>query len=322
MNRRSFVHSLSSAALVGAFHVPCDGGTGGRPSGALSPDTDSTVVIVRRVGLSQLKGDGRTGAYRTLLEEAFSTLGKTSLAQRVSGRNTIGLKANCLAGRPLSPSPELAQALSGMLRDVGVREVTVWERTMRELTRAGFTARGSFTIIGTDAVGYGRTIYESGDVGSLLSNALLNSDGLVSVGMLKDHDLAGISCVLKNLYGTIHNPNKYHDYNCNPYVAHVASLPPIRERLVLSVLDCATAQCHGGPSYKPAWAWPFDGILVSFDPVAADRIAADLIEDQRAIRELPTLEADRRPPRWIETAGLMGLGEHRRDAITVREVIV
>ena len=42
-------------------------------------------------------------------------------------------------------------------------------------------------------------------------------------GVVKDHDLAGVSAGLKNWYGVIHNPNKYHDSCCDPYVADVVA---------------------------------------------------------------------------------------------------
>ncbi|MCU0612354.1 MAG: DUF362 domain-containing protein [Candidatus Eisenbacteria bacterium] len=320
MNRRSFVRSLSAATAVGLFNAPCRGEAEKRPPTA-SDGPPSRVVIVRRPGLSELTGKAKADAYQAALSAALSALGPDSSAHALAGRRTVGLKLNCLAGRPLSPCQELAEALASLLRDSGAREVTAWERSRRELTRAGFGTGGAgFATTATDAVGYSRELFEQGAVGSLVSSALLHTDALVSVGVIKDHDLSGISCSLKNLYGVIHNPNKYHGNNCDPYVAEVAMLAPVRERLCLTVLDGAVAQCHGGPSYKPAWAWNFDGVLVSRDPVAADRIGHEMIEARRAARGLPSLAEANRRPSWIETAGRMGVGEHRRDAIEVREV--
>ena len=52
--------------------------------------------------------------------------------------------------------------------------------------------------------------------------------------LLKDHDGAGVSIALKNMYGVIHNPNKYHPNGCNPYVADVNMLPDIRTKMRLA----------------------------------------------------------------------------------------
>lgn len=319
MNRRSFIRSLGAATAVGLIDAPCRGGVEGRPPSR--PATQGEVSVVRRPGLSLLDGVARAKEYGRALSAAFSSLGDETLVRALDGRRTVSMKLNCLAGRPLSPCPELVGALASLLRDAGARMVVAWERSRRELARAGFSGAGpSYSVVASDAVGYSRRLYEQGNVGSLVSNALLDSDALVSVGVIKDHDLAGISSSLKNLYGLIHNPNKYHASNCDPFVAEVASLAPVKERLCLTVLDGAIAQCHGGPSYKPAWAWALDAIVVSVDPVAADVIAAEIISSQRALRGLPTLAEAGRPPSWIATAGRMGLGEHRRDAIRVHEV--
>src|SRR5208283_4390145 len=75
---------------------------------------------------------------------------------------------------------------------------------------------------------------------------------------------------LKNLFGAIHNPNKYHLNVGDPYVADVNMLPPIRQKVRLHICDATTAQYEGGPSYMPQWTWPCNSLLVSRDPVALD----------------------------------------------------
>jgi uncharacterized protein (DUF362 family) len=259
-----------------------------------------------------------------MLERAFGVFGDARLQQALGGRKQVGLKLNCLAGKPLSPHAELVSSLARLLRDAGAVQVLAWERSMRELERAGFSASGDreYGIVATDGkgVGYDRRIYESGNVGSLVSNALLDSSALVSMGVVKDHDLSGISCSLKNLYGVIHNPNKYHDNGCDPFVAQVAALEPVRERLFLTVLDGTIAQCHGGPAYRAAWSWPLDSIVVSFDSVAIDRVMLRVIDDERRRRGLRPLAEESRNPSWIDTASQMGLGSGKLEGIDLREV--
>lgn len=291
-----------------------------------SSATGSTVVWVRKAGLSKLLGDSRRRAYTSMLERAFAVFGDNCLRQALGGRTRLGLKLNCLAGKPLSPHPDVVFSVAQLLRDAGAKHVVAWERSMRELVGAGFSSNGDrgYDVTATDekGVGYNRRIYESGEVGSLVSNALLESSALVNVGVVKDHDLSGISCSLKNLYGVIHNPNKYHDTGCDPFVAEVAALEPVRERLFLTVLDGAIAQSHGGPAYRAAWAWPLDSVIVSFDPVAIDRVALRIIEDERRRRSLRPLEEESRYPKWINSASIMGLGESALERIDLREVLV
>jgi uncharacterized protein (DUF362 family) len=241
----------------------------------------------------------------------------------------VGIKLNCLAGPLLSPRPALVEAIVEGLGTAGVppENIVVWERSDRELERCGFTvnARGSGPrVYGTDnraAGGYENRIRTSGSVGSCFSRILTEQcDLLINVGVLKDHDLAGVSVGLKNLYGLIHNPNKYHDNACDPYVAELAAHPLLRRRLRLSICDATTAQCQGGPAWQAGWAWNYGGLLAARDPVALDRVGARLIEERRAARGLPTLAEAGRAPAWIATAGRLGLGEPALEKIRIMEV--
>jgi uncharacterized protein (DUF362 family) len=125
---------------------------------------------------------------------------------------------------------------------------------------------------------------------------------------LKDHDLCGVSLSLKNFYGAIHNPNKYHDHGCDPYIADVNAHPYIKDKLRLVICDGLIGQCNGGPGYKPQWAWPYSGLLLSRDPVAIDRTGCHIIEEQRKATGLQSLAAAGRPAKHIQTAAQRGLG--------------
>jgi len=120
--------------------------------------------------------------------------------------------------------------------------------------------------------------------------------------VLKDHDGAGVSMALKNMYGVIHNPNKYHPNGCNPYVADVNMLPEIRTKTCLHICDAITACYEGGPGFKPEFSWKYNGLIVSQDPVALDYTGWQIIERKRAENKLKTLEAEKRAPQYIATA--------------------
>jgi uncharacterized protein (DUF362 family) len=241
--------------------------------------------------------------------------------------DTVAVKINGLAAGRLSPRKELVWAIVAGLRAAGVPDgrIIIWERTTRELERSGFprqTEPDAVRVYGTDALrggGYGSEIESCGAVGSFVSEVLTrHATALVNVGVLKDHDLAGVSAGMKNLYGTIHNPNRYHDHACDPYVAQVTALPSLRTKLRLTVIDAVLAQAQGGPAYAPAWIWPCDRLIAGVDPVAVDQAAWDLIEAERAARGLPRLAEEQREPAWIATAARMGLG--RRASLDVREI--
>jgi uncharacterized protein (DUF362 family) len=241
----------------------------------------------------------------------------------------VAIKINCLAGAHLAPRPAVVDAIVRGLAAAGVREeaIVLFDRTSRELERAGYpvrTASGALRCFGTDALkggGYGTEILEHRSIGSLFTRILTeHATALVNVGVCKDHDLAGVSAGGKNLYGLVHNPNRYHANACDPYVADLLDHPAVRSKLRLTVIDAGTAQCHGGPAYNPAYTFRPGRIWLSRDPVAADRIAWEVIEAERARQGLPSLAEEKREPMWIARAGALGLGEAARERIELREV--
>ena len=229
----------------------------------------------------------------------------------------VGIKLNCLAGKRFSPHTEIIEAIIKGIKSAGVREknIIIFERFNRELEVAGFNIRkrnSGFKCFGTDELpsgGYDSQPQVIGSVGSCFRQIVSSyCTAIVNVPILKDHDLAGVSIGMKNFYGIIHNPNKYHDGNCNPYVADLNSHPFIKDKLRLIVCDALKAQYHGGPAFKPQWSWDFRGILVSTDPVALDRIGADIIEKKRREVNMLSLKEAGREPKYIKTAANLGLG--------------
>jgi uncharacterized protein (DUF362 family) len=211
----------------------------------------------------------------------------------------------------------------GLGRSLGGAELApertiVWDRADRELERAGYTLRkggSGVRCYGTDGVtGFGRHGYDtvvatSGAIGSLYSRIVTEQcDALVSVPVLKDHNLAGLTCALKNFFGAIHNPNKYHDDGCAPFVADVCAHEHIRNRLRLALCDATQPQYNGGPPRRPRWQWPYGGIILSTDAVALDRVALAVLERKRAAAGLKPLAAEQRPVRYLEHAAARNLG--------------
>jgi uncharacterized protein (DUF362 family) len=231
-----------------------------------------------------------------------------------SPSDVVGVKLNCLGGRRLSPRPQVVFALVDRLVAGGVarRNIILFERSDRELDRAGFGISRDGDgprCFGTEK-DWDRRPSVSGSIGSCYARVVSETcTALVGFGVVKDHDLAGVSASLKNWYGVIHNPNKYHDNQCDPYVADVVRHPLIRDKLRLTVLDGVTAQCHGGPAYRASEAFALGRVAASVDPVAADLWAWRVIDRERVRRGMPTLEAAGRPPRFIATAAGYGLGE-------------
>ncbi len=315
--RRRFL-GQAGAAVASAW-LPCSkwlAAASAEPAQALS-----RVVIGRDDALTRGKLEEHGELLRKLLDASMQKLAKTSDAaaawrQVFKPGDRIGIKVNTLG---LSTNPAVVEAIVAGLRqaEVPAEDILIWDRFDVELEQAGFklnkSSRG-VRCLGTDAEqvggGYEEGIETSGEIGSSFSRLVAKEiDTHICVPVLKDHNLAGVSLGMKNFYGAIHNPNKYHDDNCDPFVVDVVSHRYIRPKWKLTVCDATLAQYHGGPSRHPGYAWPFGGLIVSTDFVAADAIAADFLEAERRAKGLKSLAEENRPAKHIATAGRRGLGQ-------------
>ena len=221
---------------------------------------------------------------------------------------TVGLKVNCLSGKGNSTSVALVEAVSERLQQAGIGQdkIIIWDRLNEDLESAGFrpSARsGRIRYMGNDVLGYESDLTVYGSAGSLLAKTLTQlCDAVINLPVLKDHGIVGVTMALKNMFGAIHNPNKYHTNAGDPYVADVNAMPEIRSKVRLTICDAVTAQYEGGPTYMPQWTWAFNGLMVAQDPVALDTVAWQIIEQKRAAIGMKPLKAMNREPRYIATA--------------------
>ncbi len=306
LTRRELALMLGAGAIAGTTRA-----------GESAPVVLPGVVGVAEAGARHGQPLSREQAGRAVAGAMAAAVGVESgtkaAASLFAPGDTVGIKVNCLAGKALSPRVELVEALVDLLAGVGVdrRKIIVFERSSRELEGAGFKIHRQgppYRCMGTDN-DYDRLPSSSGAIGSCFARFVSTEcTALVSFGVVKDHDLAGVSAGMKNWYGVIHNPNKYHQNGCDPYITDVARHPFIRDKLRLTVLDGVVAQCHGGPAYRPGATFELGLVAASTDPVAADLWAWQMIEAERRRRGMPTLEEAGRPVRFLATSAERGLG--------------
>ena len=277
-------------------------------------------VAVIRFSRENAAGPLTEKEYSILLEAGLRIInGRATAAETVRllmPSGVVGMKTNCLTGKLNSTPPALVDALSKLLVGGGIDEnnIVVWERTNRELESAGFKLNASSfgrRCIGTDTggYGYGTDFATSGEVNTLISR-ILNGviDHNINLPVLKDHSIAGLSGCLKNMFGAIHNPNKFHDNNCDPFAADVSNLAPIKRRHRLGVIDAVRVQYNNGPGFDSRHLIYYDGIIMSEDPVAADRVGLEILEHCRAVNNLPPLEKTGRPVKYLKSAEERGVG--------------
>ncbi len=311
--RRDFLRNCALGALaVGASRYTfADGKV--NPSSATA--SKSKVVIARDPSLYATSAAPDSARVQKLLDQAMQNFFQASDAvspwkKIVRPGEVVGLKVNTIAGPGLSTHPALVAAICERLQQAGVKagNIVVWDRTANELDRAGFNLsdradRIRFVATDSRQVGYDDTVFTAGSVQTRLSNLLTRTcDCMINVPILKNHEMAGVTLALKNMYGVNDNPNKFHSNNCCPGVADLNLLSPIRGKFRFVVADAMTACFAGGPGYKPQYAWKYNGLMVASDPVAIDYTAWQIIEKKRAERGLNTLAQAGMPPNYVAVA--------------------
>jgi uncharacterized protein (DUF362 family) len=230
--------------------------------------------------------------------------------------DVIGLKVNCLSGQHGSTHKVLVEAVIEKLRKAGVPagHIIIWDRLNEDLESAGYRLnwknKNKILCFGNDVAGYDNELYINASIGSLITRTLTQiCTATINLPVLKDHGIAGVTLSMKNFFGAIHNPNKYHDKVGNPYVADLYELDLIRRKNRLTICDALEAQYEGGPPFKPQWSWPLNSLLLAIDGVAMDRVGWEIIEKKRKEMGYPSLKQIGRNPDYILTAGKKNLGQ-------------
>jgi uncharacterized protein (DUF362 family) len=278
----------------------------------------ATVTIIKRPDVYSTSGDVSLPVLKQMIDAGIiriTGIPDVNKAWRSIFKpdETIGIKVNAVGGRNICTHYEAAYAVADSLVNAGCKpyRIIIWDRLTDELRRGGYTinrADNAVRCFGTDG-DYEPEPEASGSIGSCFSSIISRQcDALISMPVLKDHDLSGVSINLKNFYGAIHNPNKYHDNGCDPYLADLNAHPYIKNKLRLIICDGLTALYNGGPAFKPQWAWKYNSLLFSRDPVAIDQVGYQIIDEQRKSNGLQSLSETGRFPKHIQTAARLNLG--------------
>jgi len=172
---------------------------------------------------------------------------------------------------------------------------------------AGFpvsSRKDRIRYIGNDAAGYETDLAIYGSVGkSPLHHPHPNLRRRRQPAGPQDHGIVGVTMALKNLFGAINNPTS------------TTPMPAILRRRcqhapAQSARRSAVTICDpSAPQYERAFLicasgpWPFNGLIVSRDPVALDYTGWQIIEQKRA----------EKAPAVTECQARTGLHRHRRD---------
>jgi hypothetical protein len=274
--------------------------------------------------------------------------------------DVVGIKVGPVGGPLVMSCAEVLQKLIEGLESAGVRrkDIVVYDRYRAQFVKMGFdqwlpegvrwaSAAEDYDNVQQAIEGYDPDHFmdmavtlPGQDVNSLTARRSYAArfitkevNKVINLPTLKDHQSAGVTLALKNLsHGLVNNVNRSHSTNtlnvCGAFIPAVVSMPVIRDKVVLHVLDGIKGLYHGGPSAQPQFVWEHRTLYFATDPVAVDRIGWAEIDRKRVAEGLkPVAEAkpDRfsvflnRQPEHIEIAGALGLGVFDERKIDLRK---
>jgi hypothetical protein len=219
--------------------------------GALAAAEKARVVLVRDPSAVIAEGVVDGGKLAEMLDVAVAALvgeREPAAAWRriVRPADVVGIKSN--VWRNLPTPPALEAAITRRVVEAGVAEQAV----------------------------------AIDDHGILANPVFKAATALINARPLRTHHWAGLGTLLKNYIMFVPDPWSYHDNACERLGA-VWQLPHVAGRTRLNVLVMLTPLFHGtGPHhFNRAYTWPYGGLVVSRDPVAADAVGAAIIAAQR-----------------------------------------
>ncbi|MCD6508305.1 DUF362 domain-containing protein [Candidatus Poribacteria bacterium] len=335
MTRRSFISTMAKV-IAGLISITS---FGGKTRAAYR----SKVVDIRHSGVWKEEGLDRDILAKMLDEGMMELTGRKSPKEAwkdfISKDDTVGIKINPSGGPRLCTHRELVDLVIERITSLGVppEHIIIWDRFERDLVEAGYeiNVTGSgVRCYATDGrgPGYDEKVYyepeedspprrENGEVRSLFSRIITQEvTRVINLPVLKHHPITGVSLSLKNItFGSVNNTARFHpiEFLCDPAIPEIFSKSVLRGKAVLHIIDGLIATYEGGPGFKEEYSWRHSGLILSTDPVAADKVGLEIIEGKRKEKGLDPISIY---ARHISTAGRMGLGNSSMSDITLKEI--
>ncbi|MBS0011465.1 MAG: DUF362 domain-containing protein [Bacteroidales bacterium] len=283
---------------------------------------------------------------------------KKAWRQFVSPGEKIGLKVNPVAGKTLTTSHAVTKSIIKQLEESGIdrNDIIIWDRRLFQLHDTGYKEENypGIKIMGTeqqdeeglfygsDGKLYGEKMIDkdwyywadvegeydeytipymvNGGKYSYFTNIVTRElDKIINVPILKNAG-ATVTNAMKNLaYGCVSNTGRLHARLWHETCAHVCAFAPVRDKVVLNIVDGLKGCFNGGPGANPQFFCNYNTMLLGTDPVAIDRIAHEIVVAKR-IEEGIQKEDMPRAAAFLDIAESLELGISRRELIEVNEI--
>ncbi|MBN2348684.1 MAG: DUF362 domain-containing protein [Bacteroidales bacterium] len=246
ITRRKLLKNTAKATLGAAIlmNAPFEllGGTTGKTT---------RIILVRDKNLIDDAGNYNAEIMQKMIDQAVLKLtGETDIKiawkKIIKPEDIVGIKTNVWNYLP-TPA-ELEQSIKKRVMEAGVPE-----------SRIGIKDRGL-----------------------LRDDIFLKATALINTRPMRTHAWSGVGSLIKNYIMFSPRPPSYHDDSCAD-LAKLWDLPLVKGKTRLNVLVMGTPLFHGaGPHhFNKQYTWPYQGIIVGFDPVACDAVGLKILQEKR-----------------------------------------
>ncbi len=298
----SIASSTAAAPALSAFAQdapPPKPGQKTPPSTAHVVEVTSDFVVLDAKVHKNLLGEMIEAALKTLTKEKSL---ESSWHALLSDRDVIGLKFNSSAQEIIGTTLTLAEVMIESLMDAG------WPLSKIVCIEAPISIVKRYQTRPMTA-GYRSVASDFGSGSDHLSRVLDQVTAIINVPFLKTHNIASITCCLKNLsHGLVQHPARFHGNGCSPFIADIVALPEIKDKLKLNVVDALRVVYRGGPNANSGSISDLGSILVSSDPVALDAVGVSILNDTRSRKGLEAIAASPEQVSYLAQAHMLGLG--------------
>lgn len=301
-------------------------------------------------------------AYEMLKTSMLRLTGKSNLKDAwlefVTPEDIIGLKVNPIAGKLLSTSHAVTQAIIRQLEEAGISRdrLVIWDRREADLKESGFTTdrypgiritgteyqdeNGSYInaegkFYSEDRIDKGQSYYVDleGEYDAYTMPYMINGGKhsyftkicteevtkIINVPVVKNAGTTITVCMKNLAFGSISNTARLHGAMWHNTCAEACAFPPLRDKVVLNIADGLTGCFDGGPSANPQFICHYNTLIVGSDPVAVDRICYDLVIAKR-MEEGIQQEEKAGARAFMELAQKLDLGIADKDKIELTEI--
>ncbi len=317
LSRRDFL--VHTALTAGAVSI-----AGGSVSKALAAGAiDGHMPNIRLVQVKSDRVLTDRGIHEELLKDLLEIL-LTRLTKEKTAEDAwrkilkpddiIGLKFNSVGAAGLGTNDGMARALVDSLAKAGFKSSQI---VLIEVT----PAIRSETQTLAPAAGWTEKVYDFGSGQDRLAAWMDQVTAIINVPFLKHHNIAGMTCCLKNIsHAVVKHPAQFHSNNCSPYIGDIVSIPEIRNKLRFHVVNGLRVVFDRGPEVIEDYVWSGKFILGGFDPVAIDTACLQTLNRIRAKLGLEEIVKEGNLPEYLAKAADRNLGTIKLHEIAIEKV--